>query len=57
MQKRLGLLPWQEWWAAPEPVPAVSPVVTIIYLGVTQLKGYTEGEQDNYEQHLESHSS
>lgn len=31
MQKRLGLLPWQEWWAAPEPVPAVSPVVTIIY--------------------------
>ncbi|MCD4739238.1 MAG: transposase [Anaerolineae bacterium] len=31
MQRRLGVLPWSNWWATEEPAPVVSPVVKMVY--------------------------
>ncbi len=31
MQRRLGTLPWDEWWAAEEPAPVVSSLVQLAY--------------------------
>ncbi|MCP4537372.1 MAG: transposase [Chloroflexi bacterium] len=31
MQRRLGSLPWNDWWAAKEPGPVVSPVVKMVH--------------------------
>jgi hypothetical protein len=42
MQKRLDFLPWRDWWAAQEPAPVVSPVVTMIYNRICEIIRPTE---------------
>ncbi len=37
MQRRLGHLPWQQWWSQPEPAPVVSPLVQMSYLRVCEI--------------------
>lgn len=37
MQRRLGALPWEAWWAADEPAPVVSAVVSMTYRAVCEI--------------------
>jgi hypothetical protein len=42
MQKRCGVLPWQDWWVDQAPPPTVSPVMSMVYQRICDIIRPTE---------------